>query len=108
MKLDYKAVARDPDAYTGKNYTFTGKVLQVLEEDLGSTTYTVMRIGTGGYSYYDNVVYAIYYRPDGEKRILEDDLVTVYAECEGLHTYESVRGDEITIPKFSIESIEVR
>lgn len=101
-KLDYKAIARNPDSYDGTMIKFDGKVLQVMESDL----YNVYRIASKGN--YDNVVYVKYILPKGSPRILEDDKVTVYGKCTGVYTYETVRGDEITIPSCWAERIELR
>ena len=103
LDLDFKAMSRDPASYEGKNYKFTGKVLQVLEDEYGSYTYVAMRIATKGN--YDNVVYVTYERSAGEARILEDDRITVYGTSEGLYTYETVIGGSVTLPKFQAESV---
>ena len=102
MKLDYKAVARDPDAHNGDLITFSGKVLQVLE----SGKYITFRISSKGN--YDNVVYCSYVAPDNYKRILEDDKVTVYGTCTGIYTYETIMGGSVTIPSCTIDRIEIR
>lgn len=106
LNLDFKAISRDPNSYVGKNYTFSGKVLQVMEENYDSYTLTAMRIATKGN--YDNVVYVFYKRPTGEARILEDDRVTVYGECDGLYSYTSTMGKEVTLPKFTAESVSLK
>ena len=103
LELEFKAISRDPDAYTGKNYRFTGKVLQVMEEAGDGYTFTAMRIATK--NNYDDVVYVFYIRPDGEARILEDDRVTVYGMCEGLYSYETVMGATVTLPEFFADTI---
>ena len=103
-KLNFKEISRDPEAYKGQYYSFTGKVLQVLEgSDYGGTTSTAMRIATKGN--YDDVVYVTYERPNSDKRILEDDRVTVYGECNGLYTYETIMGGSVTLPKFEAETV---
>lgn len=102
--LNYNEIARDPNTYKGQYYTFSGKVLQVMEgSDYGGTTTTVMRIATKGN--YDNVVYVTYERPNEDKRILEDDRVTVYGESVGLYTYTSTMGKSITLPEFTAEVV---
>ena len=103
-QLNFKEISRDPNAYDGEYYSFTGKVLQVLEgSDYGGTTSTTMRIATKGN--YDNVVYVTYERPNNDKRILEDDRVTVYGVCKGLYTYETIMGGSVTLPKFVAETV---
>lgn len=103
-KLNFKEISRDPNAYEGEYYTFTGKVLQVQEGlNYAGTTSTVMRIATKGN--YDDVVYVTYERPDSDKRILEDDRVTVYGVCDGLYTYTTIMGGSVTLPKFTAETV---
>lgn len=106
LELDFNAISRDPDTYDGKNYTFSGKVLQVMEQENGDYVQTQMRIATKGN--YDNVVYVVYDRPAGEARILEDDRVTVYATYRGLYSYTAVMGNEITLPLFYAESVMLK
>lgn len=101
-KLDYKANSRDPDAYTGKKIKFSGRILQVMEDD----GYAVFRIATKGN--YDNVVYAIYVIPENYKRILEDDKVNVFATSTGIYTYETIMGGSVTIPSCVIDRIEIK
>ena len=71
--------------------------------DYGGTTSTAMRIATKGN--YDDVVYVTYERPNSDKRILEDDRVTIYGECNGLYTYETIMGGSVTLPKFEAETV---
>ena len=106
-KLNYKEVSRSPDEYTGEYFTFDGTVLQVLEEDQGDgTTLVEMRITTK--SDWDDVVYVGYFRPNSEKRILEDDRVTIKGECLGLVSYEAVLGNTITIPQVLAHTVTVK
>lgn len=105
LDIDYKAMSRDPGAYEGKLYKFTGKVVQVVEDDAGSATSVGLRIATKGN--YDNVVWVMYVRAEGESRILEDDRITVYAKSTGLFSYETVRGDTISIPSFLADTVSL-
>ena len=100
--LDYKAVARDPNAYTGNLITFKGKIVQVME----SGNVVAFRIATR--RGYDDVVYCMYIAPDNYSRFLEDDRVIVYGVCTGVYTYETVLGSSITIPSCDIDRIELQ
>ena len=102
-KLNYKAVARDPDAYVSKLITFSGKVIQVMEGDDSLTHYRVASKGS-----YDDVVYVEYTRPEGASRVLEDDRVTVYGVCYGVYSYNSTMGGKITIPSCVATQINLR
>lgn len=105
LTIDYKAMSRDPDAYEGNLYTFTGKVLQVVEDSGSGSTTVGLRIATKGN--YDDVVWVMYIRAEGESRILEDDRVTIYATSTGLFSYETVRGDTISIPSFFADTVSL-
>lgn len=106
-ELDYKELSRNPDAHIDECYTFSGIVLQVMEEaQEDGTTLATYRIATK--NNYDNVVYVGYCRPQGEKRILEDDNVVVYAQSRGLISYQTVMGDVLSIPGFLAESISFK
>lgn len=100
-KADYEKVLRDPDDYSGTNISIYGKVLQKSE----GWGYTVLRVGTGGYGYYDKVFWVEYTDSAISSNIIEDDYVTVYGVCTGTHTYESIRGASITIPSLEAEKI---
>ena len=100
----YKELARDPNTYVGKNAEFTGKVIQV-SEGLGST---VMRVNVtqGKYSW-DDTLYVTYTPKDGESRILEDDIITIYGEMQPLKTYTTVMGASVSIPAIDAKYIEI-
>ncbi|MEB6258306.1 OB-fold protein [Mammaliicoccus sciuri] len=89
-----KDIQRNPKVYVDKPYKISGTVIQVSEGDI----YNDYRIALN--DDYDNVVLVEIVALTDENRILEDDIVTVYSQYEGLTTYESVSGSDITIPKF--------
>lgn len=100
--LEYKAVSRDPDEYEGRYVKFSGKVLQVIEDgDL-----VAFRIASRGN--YDDVVFVMMEVPDDYSRILEDDKVEVSGKYAGLYSYETVRGDTVTIPMVDAEMVILR
>ena len=100
----YTELARDPNTYVGKNAKFTGKVIQV-SEGLDST---VMRVDVtqGKYSW-DDTLYVTYTPKDGESRILEDDIITIYGEMQPLKTYTTVMGASVSIPAIDAKYIEI-
>lgn len=107
QKLNYKEISRSPDDYEGEYFTFSGTVLQVLEEaQSDGTTVVEMRIATK--NGWDDIVYVGYYRSANEKRILEDDRVTVNGVSHGLVSYEAVLGNTITIPLFIADTVTVK
>lgn len=99
--INYKNVARDPDAYVGVKMKCTGKVLQVSESD----TETDVRLATDGE--YDDVVMVGFEPSILDVRVLEDDELTVYGTCVGLFTYSAVLGNEVSIPAIYADKVEI-
>lgn len=92
--LDYKGVSRNPDEYEGRYVKFSGKVAQVIEYlEYGLVSFRVSSKGN-----YDDIVYVDYVVPEDYSRILEDDRVEISGTYGGLYSYETVRGDTVTIP----------
>lgn len=98
--VTFDQIARTPDDYEGKKIEFTGKVLQVMEED----DYTEIRLAVDGD--YDNVILVdVDSNIMNGSRILEDDLVTVSGVSDGTTTYESTSGANITIPAMTAKIV---
>ncbi len=100
--ITYTQIARTPDDYKGKYVTFTGKVYQVIE---GSKT-NAIRLAVNNNS--SQVIWCEYSTSLTSYRILEDDYVTVYGKARGIYTYTSVLGAKISIPKVSVDIIELK
>lgn len=100
-KASYEKVLRDPSEYRGDKLSIYGKVLQ-KSEGWGNV---VLRVGTGGYGYYDKVFWVEYSTSDVSAKVIEDDYITVYGTCKGTHTYETVMGASVTIPAIDAEKI---
>ena len=93
--IAYSDVERNPDTYKGKLIKVTGEVIQVSEGWFDSVT---MRISSN-----NNIWYVTYFRKDGESRILEGDNITCYGECNGVTSYTSVVGSQVTIPSMEMK-----
>lgn len=105
--FNYKDIARNPNNYQGKQAKFTGKVLQV-EESWGSD---ILRINVtkGEYDIWDDTIYVEYTpKSDNESRILENDIVTVYGNLNGIKTYTAVLGNDISVPYLKAEYIDLQ
>lgn len=48
---------------------------------------------------YDHIAVVDYIIGEGEDRIMEDDHITIYGVCQGLETYETILGEEVTVPE---------
>lgn len=93
--FSYNDVARNPDQFNGSYATFTGKVIQVMEN---SGIYT-LRVNKD--SDYSSTILVTYFATEGSPRILEDDVITFWGTLSGVTTYESIFGQSITIPSFT-------
>lgn len=103
-KLDYKGVSRNPDGYEGRYVKFSGKVLQVIEYfDYDLVSFRIASKGN-----YDDVVYVSMTVPENYSRILENDRVEVSGRYGELYSYETVRGDTVTIPLVYADLITLR
>lgn len=100
--LEYKNVSRNPNNYVGNYVKFSGKVLQVIE-DSGLVAFRVASKGN-----YDDVVFVLMDVPDNYSRILEDDRVEVRGKYGDLYSYETVRGDTITIPMVYADLVSLK
>jgi len=100
--ITYKQLARTPDDYEGKKVKFSGKVIQVIEGD----SEVNLRVAVN--SNYSNVIFVYYPSSLTKVRVLEDDNVNLYGVSEGLYTYQSTMGGNITIPLIKVEKIDIR
>lgn len=106
-KYTFKEIARNPDKYQGKKMKFTGEVIQVSEGWFNSVDIR-LNITKNEYGWYEDTIYCTYTYKEGEGKILEDDIVTIYGTCDGDYTYTSVMGASITLPKINIEYITIK
>ena len=94
----YKEMARNPDSFKGTNVKLTGEVIQAIYGDI-STELRVNITKEGTYStWYTDTIYVIYYPGEGEGKILEDDIITLWGTSQGDISYVSTIGATITLP----------
>lgn len=103
----YKELARNPDKIEGKKVKLTGEVVQTLYGS-GSVDLRVNITKKGTYStYYTDTIYVVYYPKDGEDKILEDDIITIWGTSKGDYTYTSTIGASVTLPLISAEYVSI-
>lgn len=102
--VGYETLARNPDEWKGKNVAVYGKVMQVQEGWL-SDVYLV-QITQGDYGWWSDQVY-VTFSGQLSTRILEDDLVNVYAVADGLYSYTTVLGAKQTVPSLEAKYIDI-
>lgn len=103
----FEELARNPDKIKGTNVKITGEVVQALYGS-NSVDLRINITKEGTYTtYYTDTVYVVYYPKDGEDKILENDIVTVYGTTQGDYSYTSTIGAKITLPLISGKYISI-
>ena len=112
--FEYKDLERNPDEYKGEIAKFTGQVIQVSEGFGKNVSYRVNINKNPEYSEdsfledeWIDTIYVSYKRAEGESRVLEDDIITIYGELNGMETYTSVMAGRISIPSIKAKYIEI-
>ena len=113
--IEYETLARNPEKHKGNTYKITGKVKQVVESSslFGDETTLLIDVTETKYDYIDtsvwsDTIYAKVTIGDGEDRILEDDIITIWGTCKGAYTYNSIFNQSITVPRIDIEYFEIK
>ncbi|APM41322.1 hypothetical protein BS101_17945 [Clostridium kluyveri] len=99
--ITYEQLARTPNDFKNKKAKFSGKVIQVVEDEKEND----LRLAVDGN--YDNILYIGYDPNITSTRILENDYVTVRGISLGIYSYESTMGAKISIPSMWVEQIEI-
>lgn len=107
-EIDYETLSRNPDAYKGEYFTFTGEVIQVIE----NSSRADLRVNVTAKDFYGTVMYSdtIYVNtklPESGDRILAQDIITIYGVCEGLYTYNAILGTKVSIPRINAAYWEI-
>ncbi|MGG1670564.1 hypothetical protein ACIFOE_07870 [Paenibacillus sp. NRS-1783] len=103
--VKYIDLARNPDNYKSKEVTFTGKVIQTLES--GHTVALRVNVSKGKYGIWQDTIFVNYRRSEGEGRLLENDIVTLWGTVEGLKTYKTILRSDVTIPEINAKYITI-
>lgn len=94
----FEQLARNPENFKGTNVKLTGEVVQVME-GLYSNSLRVNITKEGTYTtYYKDTIYVNYVPKEGEDKILEEDIITIYGTAQGDYSYTSTLGATITLP----------
>jgi len=99
---EYRVLDKDADKLSGEYIRQRGQIIQIMEE----TSTTVIRLSVTRLSYrwsINDIVYVVY---PGATEVYVDDVVTVWGQIAGQHTYTSVAGYNITVPRIDAKYIE--
>lgn len=105
-KVTYEELARNPENFKGQNLTFTGEVIQ-CEQSYGTSYFARVNVTVDEYGYYDDTIYVTFEIPEGNDKILEEDIVKLYGVCQGSESYTSIFGEQITIPSLDAVYVEI-
>ena len=108
----YKQIARNPNDYEGLKAKFEGQVIQVVEHGDNITmrveiTKEENQFAKNGYLYSDPIYVEYTRKSEAESRILDDDVIMMYGTLNGTKSYDTVLGDNVTIPFFKAEYIDI-
>ena len=94
--INYDDVQRNPQDYEGASFKISGSVFQIIDESAYSASYLIST--DSGY------VYASWHEDEDIRgsRFLEGDSITIYGKFEMLTTYNTLIGDENTVPQISV------
>ena len=95
-QLSYDDLFRNNEQHVGVFVYYQAKVIQVVEA--GGGRYQLRANVTRGEYFWDDTVFLRY----AGRRLLEDDIIEFLGEVNGLITYESVLGGQVTIPDISV------
>jgi RNA polymerase subunit RPABC4/transcription elongation factor Spt4 len=96
QQYSYEEIARNPNAYKEKPSLFTGKVVQVLEN--GRNITLRLNVTKGQYMWSDTIWVDYIRSNEDESRILNDDVIKVYGNLNGIKSYKATLGNTINIP----------
>lgn len=102
----YEELARNPDKIKGKKVKLTGEVIQTLQGN--SSVDLRINITKSEYDFYTDTIYGVYVPEEGEDKILENDIVTIWGVAQGDYLYSSVLGSIVNLPLISINYIEIQ
>lgn len=97
--ITYKDLAFKSEEYFGQKVYFKGRVLQAMES--GNEGWLRLAVNNDS----NGVLLAHYNKVLALDRIYAEENVTLYGTANGLFTYTSTGGAEITIPKIEVERI---
>ncbi|MFH5227860.1 DUF2510 domain-containing protein [Antrihabitans spumae] len=104
---DYALLVKDPDAHAGQKVVVYGRVTQ-FDSATGPQNMLVRTANAPQDSVFDyDINTMVEASSQTLKPVVEDDLVTIYAEVVGSYTYDTQRGGNTTVPKLRANIVEV-
>ena len=102
-RMTYEGLLKD-EPEIGTNGRIMGKVLQRIEQP----EQVILLVGTAGEDWNRDIFWVEHAPDDPEEKAAQGDLVIVYGGYQGVYSYESAGGDEISVPALKARQITVR
>ena len=103
QKLSYLELARNPEKLTGTKVSYTGKIVQTLEND--NRVAIRVNVTKDEIGIWKDTIFVNYQRGAGADRLLENDVIQLWGTVKGLTTYDAVLGQKISIPE--IDAVKI-
>lgn len=101
QEIEYKVFKKSPDKFIGTVLTYTGHVVQIMEDS--GITFIRLEVTDLGYDIWTDVVGVFF---DGGLDVYDDDIITVWGKGRGTYTYTSQANYNITIPSMTAWYVE--
>ncbi len=98
VEIDYDDLFRNNETHVLKQVRLVAKIIQVISLPEKSDRFMLLANVTRDAFWWDDTVLLQYDGP----RLLEDDIVEIVGIVLGLHTYEAVLGNEVTVPSIVV------
>ena len=109
--IDYRTLVRNPNKHKGENFKFTGKVYTVKKQKSKTedeTTYNMrVEVTKDEFGFWDDIICATVDISDKADKILEDDIITFWGECDGEYIDKRFSGT-YEYPIIKIEYFEIK
>lgn len=99
--VSYKELFRNIKDYDGKRLHFKGQIKQVVSDGESESEYLIS-VTKDEYDYWEDNIYVILDRTNFKDKLLEDDIVEFYGECNGSYSYTTILGASEEVPKMSV------
>lgn len=99
LTVSYEELFRNSDKYKGQFVRLKGQVIQVLGDPGNwNLRVNVTPNGSEPYVYYVDTVYVFSY---SNERVIDKDIIEFTAQANGVYTYQSTFGSDVTIPSLT-------
>ena len=98
---NYSDILRNPDLHDGENVSVYGRIVQKLDASSYGIKCDWLMVASG------NNLFSVWVLQSAlaDGNVIENDTITVYGTCNGTYSYETVRGNENTIPDIMAEHV---